>query len=151
MSNPSLNFLCLFHHASSHFYPNCCNDAVIAVSSARDATQLPFDCWMDCLALFQPPPSPSSWHVVHHPIVLCPFPLAMLSADCLPHIVYRPPHYAVSHLPNVLFDCCMLLCFERKADYQCVGQYHDHNIHVDAPIITPTHQPLHQRAIDKRD
>jgi hypothetical protein len=36
------------------------------------------------------------------------------------------------------------LFFENPADCQCGGPYHDHNVHVDVPIITPTYKPLHQ-------
>jgi hypothetical protein len=36
------------------------------------------------------------------------------------------------------------LFFENPANCQCGGLYHDHNDHVDAPIINPTHKPLHQ-------
>jgi hypothetical protein len=39
--------------------------------------------------------------------------------------------------------CCMLMGLPEVYQWAPL-EHHDHNIHVDAPIITPTHKTLHQ-------
>jgi hypothetical protein len=132
------------HHHSCHCLWSCCMSStpVLLLCHSDHLASLPSRCPPPArLALSPTPPLslccplPHVPCIVHHPPSLC-YP----TPACCPSYLYR-------------FDCCVHylpiesltpLFFENPADCQCGGWYHNHNVHADVPIITPTHKPLHQ-------
>ncbi len=94
-----------------------------------------------CLAL--PPTPPPSCCVVCCPACLA---LSITPPSC---VIQHPLATQIIYLNLIVVfiipvESSTSLFFENPADCQCGGPNHDHNIHVDTPIITPTHKPLHQ-------
>ncbi len=94
-------------------------------------------------ARFASSPAPPSHRVVH-----CPACLA-LSITPPPCVIQHLLGTQVIYLDLIVVfiipvESLTSLFFENPADCKGCGPYHDHNVHVDTSIITPTHKPIHQ-------